>query len=143
MTIRQCTTMDDIKSMLAMAKDHPEADYDCTYEEFCAAVKTVLFPSPFYRAWLLCDGETALGYISASWQNFITRQVSIVDIFIRKEARGKGGGLMMLIESAHQWAAQCAVNRMTWRTRRNPAVWQRRLGVKLSEYRDLVWEGGR
>ncbi len=71
---------------------------------------------PRFEAWLLCEGEDAVGYLLTfeTYSTFLARPtLYIEDIFVLPEARGRGIGTA-LFRHAHALAQDRGCGRMEW-----------------------------
>lgn len=96
----------DADTLLTFMRDYYALDghgFDATKAR--AALTALLNDSRFGRAWLICDQETAIGYIvlcfgySLEW---LGRDAFIDEFYLRQEYRGRGWGraAMAFVEDA-------------------------------------------
>jgi GNAT superfamily N-acetyltransferase len=136
MNIRRATT-EDLNEIISMAKDHPEPEYDCTFEYFADFLKK-LFPLSFVQTWV-ADDDGLVGYVIAIKDTSgLKDQIDVFDVYVKNKYRfGTGRDLLNAVK---KWAIDDNVKRIAWTSKISLRGWERFMGFKVNEYHSYYWE---
>jgi hypothetical protein len=131
-------TRGDVEAIVAMAKNHPAPEYDCTFEHFAEVLRKIAF-APNVRGWVLKDGDKYAGYTIGILSKDLTFQINVFDIYLEPEYRGHKN-ILYLTNRLKEWAEAEEVLRVMWTSRWPIGAWSNLLGLKIGQYNTYVWE---
>jgi GNAT superfamily N-acetyltransferase len=136
-------TLEDFTIIVDMAEYHPYPEYDCSFEEWKIIFEN-MFKSPKLRAWIALEGDIPVGYIIGIRDTFLKNQISVFDIYLKSDYRGKNL-ITLLVSRLRDWAIEDKAKRIQWTSKFNAEKWQSILektvsGIKVDEYKTLCWE---
>lgn len=132
MQVELVQTQGDVDAVVAMAREHPNPEYDCTFEYFTWVLGHMI-TTPNIRGWVLKEGGEYVGYSVGMLSQNITHQISVFDVYLKPEYRGKGN-ILQFVESWCQWAMQTGLKRVVWMSKRPLKVYQRYLRKDIQTY---------
>jgi len=131
-------TQGDVDAVVAMAREHPNPEYDCTFEYFTWVLGHMI-TTPNIRGWVLKEGGEYVGYSVGMLSQNINFQVTIFDVYLKPEYRGKGN-ILQFIDSWDEWARSSGVKRVVWMSRRPLKVFSRYLRKDVQTYYTYIQE---
>ena len=121
-----------------MAREHPNPEYDCTFEYFTWVLGHMI-TTPNIRGWVLKEGGEYVGYSVGMLSQNINFQVTIFDVYLKPEYRGEGN-ILQFIDSWDEWARSSGVKRVVWMSRRPLKVFSRYLRKDVQTYYTYIQE---
>ena len=131
-------TQGDVDAVVAMAREHPNPEYDCTFEYFADALG-LMVANPNIRGWVIKDNDQYVGYSIGLLSQNINHQVTVFDVYMKPEYRGKGN-ILMFVDSWDEWARSSGVKRVVWMSRRPMKVFSRYLKKDIQSYYTYIQE---
>ena len=138
MTIEQVLTDEDVAAVVEMAKVHPNPEYDCTFEYFTWVLGHMI-TNPAIRGWVMKDNCNYAGYSIGMLSQNINHQVTMFDVYLKPDYRGKGN-ILKFIDSWDEWARSSGVKRVVWMSRRPLKVFSRYLRKDVQTYYTYIQE---
>lgn len=138
MRVDVATTADDVAEIIWMAREHPNPEYDCSFEEFANILRMTVM-SPALRGWLLRNDKETIGYSFGTLAKNLVHQINILDVYLKPESRGKGN-ILQFIPAWDEWAREGGVKRVVWMSRRPLKVFRRYLSRDVNTYYTYISE---
>ena len=138
MIIEQIETPQDVDAVVAMARNHPAPEYDCTFEYFETVLRNIIF-TPNVKGWILKDGVKYAGYTIGIVSKQLAHQINVFDIYLEPQYRGQKN-ILYLTDKLIEWAKEERVLRIMWTSRWPVEAWSKLIGMKVGQYFTYVLE---
>lgn len=88
MKVKEVLTPLDLKDLILIINENTHSEHDCDRDTYVNHIIKNMYKNAQHRITLLYLDQEVIGYLIVRFDNFIKKEIVVVDIFIKKEQQG-------------------------------------------------------
>lgn len=111
--LKKVSTPLELADLLTIASENTYHEYDCDRDTYLDHIVRNMYRNPNYRMMLLVDNTKVVGYFITYEDNFLYKELRVVDVFLLREYQGKSL-IQLFITDIYNVGIKVGAHRIKW-----------------------------